>query len=1848
LEPLPVFSWDIFREVSGDPEIWALENFHAVNARFLEDLKQIPADNFSPDDLVYFPNLLQNQMQGIALWLGGLPESRRPAVAVMLRYLNHAMEYIQARAHVDLIPLLYRFAARSLLAVQPRSRICADTRELAEAYQKITGLPVLELPNPMDVSALIHAQASSKANERPVVLFQGHTSPLRGFHFLPDIIERCAGLDPKPLFVIQVQNRDMALQTGMGEVLTRLERMAGADVRLVEGALDSDAYFALLAEADLVLLPYSPRFYGVGSSGVFTEAASAGKVIVVSAGTVAARQGKEFGLGVVLADSWDADSMARAVFKALENIDSLRKTAVAGAGSFRADQCAEGLWNILLPALAIAPPDKSGPSDPTNHSISEEPAAGHPTSGELAVQNTNSLSRTGEMQKEFANYRKALEESTGADEDLPTFSEEEIANFEAIIGGYQSDPANVSTQEQLRSLRQGIASFLVNARNGQLALVMGSSFGKAYRLLLASGFQDEGLSAAEAGVPELLYMGFNDKGEFGLQRLMAFMLFCRAHQSEALLAFELIPSWFLKDYLQYLLHAPNLFFEIGEAERFRRHFSSVTKEIERRIVANPDENLTLEAASHYVERANLIPLYFTPEVTRKILEARARIMGFVFSKHGAVLDFHPKKSPAGRKKIKVGVLSAHFTPQTETYTVIPLFAHLDRSAFEITLFAVESATSPLESYCRDHADHFVALPKLLHEQVALIRKAGMEVLFFGTNVTAVTNQVSLLALHRMAPIQIMSNSSPVSSGMPFMDAYLSGSFCEMAAESASEQFSEKLLLLDGPAHCVAYAVDAVPAQITINRGLLGIPEEAVVFVSGANCYKIIPELQETWAKILAAVPGSYLLLHPFNPNWSNQYPVKLFERSIHAAMRCQGVAPGRLILSSEKLPTRSDVKELMRVADIYLDSFPFAGVNSTVDPLELGIPPLAWEGKTFRSRMAASLLRELAIPELITETEEDYITVAARLGNDATFRREIAGRVRTAMAAQPAFLNMKQYGEQVGNLLHHIAREGIGDDRNPVRPKTRNAQHKPTPTIDPAEHSPEKVLQLARDAFGAGRWEQTEDLCRHLLTRAPETATAWALLAELSRRSGDLDYAAELMDQALELDPDNADFWSTLGEIRRDKKDLDGALAAFQCAVGLRPDFPNAWLMLALVQDERKEAAEAEKAYTEALCHSGDQVETAQIRVNFAGFLRDQKRIKEGIKQLRKAVSSVPDSSETLLLLGSFLQEGGDLDDAMSTFARATKKFPDSGRSWLEWGKTLLLLGRREEAVEKLRKAAACQPDDPDILFNLGYSLQQNVQRKEALQVYLDAERAGGDTLDLHLNIGVIFKDQERYMEAAQRFHKAFERNPESHAAMNNLGAVCIHLGLTTEAIECFQHALRLNPTMSAPHNNLGHMLKISGKAAEGLVYYLKGLKLDPGNKEMMHNYLLSTLYQANFSPQDIFEEHHTWGMRLSAGIKRLPRRHVREGHPEGKIRIGYVSPDLCMHPVSFFAGALMGGYDRERFEVYVFSDVRKPDAVTERFRSLVDVWRDIGEMQNQEAGELMQQDEIDILVDLCGHTAHNRLEVLAAKPAPITVSYLGYPATIGMSGIDFRITDVVADPPGETDAWHTEKLVRLERCAWCFEPPATSPPVSPLPADKNGFITFGCFNNLAKLNAPLYDWWVEILRQVPDSRLFLKAKTLIDPGICQEVRDYFTTRGIAPDRLRVSGFENSTKSHLDRYNEVDIALDSYPYHGTTTTCEALWMGVPVITRAGEAHLSRVGVSLLQAVGHPELVASSTEGFIRLAVELAQDPARLRTLRAGLRGQMQASPLLDQAGFIRALEEAFSSLVSRRSELLPG
>lgn len=361
ITPEPVFSHDIFQEAATDAQVWPIENFQSLNEAFLADLCQLNPDRFSAADLVYFPNLLQNQLYAIALWLGRFPAERRPAVAVMLRYLNHAMDYVQARPNKELIAHFYRYAARALQRIQPCSVICCDTAELAGAYQKITGMPVLEVPNPMDVSDILLSAPDRIPGARPTIVYQGHTSALRGMHFLPEIIERCSKLVPRPRFIIQVQSRETAT-THLGPTLQRLEQLAasGDDVRLVEGSLTSESYYGLLQAADLVLLPYSPTFYGFGSSGVFTESASMAKVIVVSPGTVPARQGREYNLGVVTAAQWTPGAMATAVATALRDLATLQKRAVAGASRFREEQCARVLWNKIFervqPALQTASP----------------------------------------------------------------------------------------------------------------------------------------------------------------------------------------------------------------------------------------------------------------------------------------------------------------------------------------------------------------------------------------------------------------------------------------------------------------------------------------------------------------------------------------------------------------------------------------------------------------------------------------------------------------------------------------------------------------------------------------------------------------------------------------------------------------------------------------------------------------------------------------------------------------------------------------------------------------------------------------------------------------------------------------------------------------------------------------------------------------------------------------------------------------------------------------------------------------------------------------------------------------------------------------------------------------------------------------------------------------------------------------------------------------------------------------------------------------------------------------------------------------------------------------------------
>ncbi len=345
VRPVPVFTHDIFTEVGRDPVVWPIENFQALNHAFIADLNRIDVSSFQAGDVLFFPSLNQNQLYGVALWLSRIPAPQRPAVVVLLRYLTHEMDYVKGRANHDMLGHYFRFAARALRTSQPRTLFCADTREMCDAFQAVLGIPVLEMPVAMDPPEI---PERGGIGQNPNVTFLGHASQLKGFHLLPEIIRGCVKLAPRPLFTVQIQSGN---HRGLEPLLQWFKQQPSSIVKTIDGAQSPEAYYELMASADVVLLPYAPTFYGRCSSGVFAEAASLGKVIVVPEGTVAARQSRESGLGVVVATSWTGQALAEAVGQAVREHPYLQAKAKAAAARFRSEQSVETFWNRVVSAI---------------------------------------------------------------------------------------------------------------------------------------------------------------------------------------------------------------------------------------------------------------------------------------------------------------------------------------------------------------------------------------------------------------------------------------------------------------------------------------------------------------------------------------------------------------------------------------------------------------------------------------------------------------------------------------------------------------------------------------------------------------------------------------------------------------------------------------------------------------------------------------------------------------------------------------------------------------------------------------------------------------------------------------------------------------------------------------------------------------------------------------------------------------------------------------------------------------------------------------------------------------------------------------------------------------------------------------------------------------------------------------------------------------------------------------------------------------------------------------------------------------------------------------------------------
>jgi protein O-GlcNAc transferase len=501
--------------------------------------------------------------------------------------------------------------------------------------------------------------------------------------------------------------------------------------------------------------------------------------------------------------------------------------------------------------------------------------------------------------------------------------------------------------------------------------------------------------------------------------------------------------------------------------------------------------------------------------------------------------------------------------------------------------------------------------------------------------------------------------------------------------------------------------------------------------------------------------------------------------------------------------------------------------------------------------------------------------------------------------------------------------------------------------------------------------------------------------------------------------------------------------------------------------------------------------------------------------------------------------------------------------------------------------------------------------------------------------LGTLAEAAGRSGEACGLYQLALDARPDWFEPSFRLGNALRTLGRYKPAIRAMETAARLNPGAAGARINLAMLLLESGRIEDAEALFRELASGEGGEAlDAHHNLLLTLNYREGLDPRQCYAEHLRWAERYADPITAAAKPPDRPADPGRPLNIGYVSPDFRLHPVALFLLPLFTHHDRAVYRIHCYATRAGADDTTARLRAAADAWRDISALSDDEAAQTIRDDGIDVLVDLAGHTGWNRLLLFARRPAPVQASWLGYLNTTGMRAMDARLTDAVATPP-EFDAFHSERVVRLPGCQWCFQPIMETPEVAPPPVRREGRLTFGSFHNLAKIGPGVIRLWSRLLEQAPGSRLLLMAKGLADGGY--DLLDRFAAEGVTADRI-VLRDAAPYREYLATYREVDIALDAFPYSGGTTTCESLWMGVPVVTWAGPTVPGRGSASVLAAAGLPELAADSPGRFLSIATELAGDAPRLDELRASLRQRLKDSPLMDARRFAADVESAYREL----------
>jgi len=558
-------------------------------------------------------------------------------------------------------------------------------------------------------------------------------------------------------------------------------------------------------------------------------------------------------------------------------------------------------------------------------------------------------------------------------------------------------------------------------------------------------------------------------------------------------------------------------------------------------------------------------------------------------------------------------------------------------------------------------------------------------------------------------------------------------------------------------------------------------------------------------------------------------------------------------------------------------------------------------------------------------------------------------------------------------------------------------------------------------------------------------------------------------------------------------------------------------------------------------------------------------------------------------------------------------------------------LKNAEALYQQILKLDPKHPDANRLLALIAFSFGHY---QEALRLLNIAIVAAPKFAQNHFILGGIYKRLKEEDKAIAAYKKSISLKPDFIEAHNNLGLLYKDKMQLTDAVASFKCALKYQNTSAFTWSNLGNAYKESSRMEEALDALEKAFNVDPHFSAAYSNYLMALNYCSNRTPEFIFDKHCQWVKYCSPDIQ-ARRFDFKNRDQKTKLRIGYISPDFHTHSVAYFIEPLLKSHNKKRFELFAYYNHSIFDKTNTRIQSYFDHWRNIYEKTSDQIAKIIFEDEIDILIDLAGHSANNTLAVLYQKPAPVQVTWLGYPNTTGLSEVDYRLSDNIADPEGTADLIHTETIYRLKNGFLCYEGDTNVPVREDIPHDRNGHITFGSFNNYVKVMPEVIEVWAQILLQIPGSKLILKSSQFADKDTKGRCIKSFKKLGVSKERLNLVPILPNPADHLSYYGEVDIALDPFPYNGTTTTFEALWMGVPTITLSGNTHVSRVGESILNRIGLESFVSHSTEEYIKLAKEKAASLEELKHHRKTLRERMLKSDICNQQEFAEQIEASY-------------